>query len=251
MLTAATALKPWITGDRVRLLAAFFALAALGLAEAAGRWGLAVYGLSFWHYPIYALAFFRRRISLARFKRDAVLAKTVSLAALGAVLAATGPSLLSLTVMAGGFALTIAAARALGPDRTYYGVEVAGLPPARTTAFPFSLLPHPMLVGNMTAFGAPLLDGAFREAWWPLALLHVLLNGLLLPMEVCGRESRLLGTVWPLAGLGLGAVLLIIGFWDVWPFALATAVMGLAFGAALMGRYARAAGHETLQETPS
>ncbi len=47
----------------------------------------------------------------------------------------------------------MAAARALGTDRTYYGHEVAGLPHRRITTFPYSWISHPMLAGNIAAFG--------------------------------------------------------------------------------------------------
>ena len=44
--------------------------------------------------------------------------------------------LASLAVIAAGILLNGRAAAALGIDRTYYGHEVAGLPPRRITAFP-------------------------------------------------------------------------------------------------------------------
>ena len=45
------------------------------------------------------------------------------------------------------------AAAVLGIDRTYYGHEVLGLAPKRLTAFPYSLTAHPMILGNVAAFG--------------------------------------------------------------------------------------------------
>jgi hypothetical protein len=144
----------------------------------------AIYALSFWHYYLYWLAYRYGAIPLATFKRDAVVAKTVSLAALSAAYFVAPLDLVSLAVMSAGFLLNIVAARVLGSDRTYYGYEVAGLPPLRITAFPYSVIPHPMIVGNMLAFGGTLLNPVFRDAWWPLAGAHVLLNLGLLLMEV-------------------------------------------------------------------
>jgi hypothetical protein len=144
----------------------------------------AIYALSFWHYYLYWLAYRYGAIPLATFKRDAVTAKTVSLAALSLAYFATPLDLVSLVVVSTGFLLNIVAARALGSDRTYYGYEVAGLPPLRITAFPYSVIPHPMIVGNVLAFGGTLLNPAFRADWWPLAGAHVLLNLGLLLMEV-------------------------------------------------------------------
>lgn len=109
--------------------------------------------------------------------------KSISLAALAAVYLAAWPGPLSLLAGGAGFLLNMVAATALGADRTYYGHEIAGLPAVRVTAFPYSVLTHPMLVGNIVAYAGTLLDAGFRAAWWPLATVHVLLNLGLLAME--------------------------------------------------------------------
>lgn len=235
-------------GDRTTLVTSLFVVAIAMIALAAGRWDMAVYALSFWHYLVYALAFLWRRITPERFRRDAMLLRTISLVALASVFLATLPNLLSLVVMAAGFALNIAAFRALGTDRTYYGVELTALPPERTTAFPYSVTAHPMLIGNMLGYGAPLLDAGFRAAWWPLAVLHVLLNFAIILMEAHARPSRLLGTLLPLLGLAVGSLLLLIAFRDVWPFALASILCVAAFGALLFRRYATVDGRGNNQE---
>ncbi len=198
---------------------------------------MAVYVLSFWHYLVYGLAFFWRRVPLRRFKRDAILLKTVSLIPLGFVFLSASPNAYSLVVTIAGFSLNIAAARTLGSDRTYYGYEVGGFPAERVTAFPYSVMSHPMLIGNILAFSGMLLDSGFASVWWPLVLLHVLFNFQVLLMEIYGGKSRLLGTLWPLAGAAFGSVLLLAGFWEVWPFAVAAIVIGLVFGATLYSRY--------------
>ena len=82
--------------------------------------------------------------------------------------------------------MNVRAAAALGIDRAYYGHEVAGLPPRRVTAFPYSLTNHPMILGNVAAFGGTLINPEFRQHWWPLACLHVALNIALLVMELAG-----------------------------------------------------------------
>jgi hypothetical protein len=146
---------------------------------------LAVYLLSFWHYYLYWLAF-----AFDVFKRDAVAMKTVSVAALAAVYLAAPLDLASLIVIGCGILLNVRAAAALGVDRTYYGHEVAGLPPRRITAFPYSLTNHPMILGNVAAFGGTLINPEFRQHWWPLASLHVALNIGLLVMELAGPQRR-------------------------------------------------------------
>jgi hypothetical protein len=166
---------------------------------------LAVYLLSFWHYYLYWLAFAFGGAPFEIFKRDAVAMKTVSLAALAAVYLAAPLDPASLAVIAGGVLLNAWAASVLGFDRTYYGHEVAGLPARRITAFPYSLIAHPMIAGNVAAFGGTLINPEFARQWWPLACLHVVLNIGLLLMELAGRpRSRIVRT----GGLAFASVLL-------------------------------------------
>lgn len=226
------------TRDPLLMLTVLFTAAVLLLAYGAERWALAVYALSFWHYLVYALAFLWRRIDHQRFIQDGVVLKAISLAAFGVVLAVSVPNPLSLLVMAAGFTLNITAARALGKERTYYGYELAALPPERITSFPYSLTAHPMLFGNMLAYGGTLLDGTFRADWWPLGVLHVVLNLLIILNEAYSSENRLHGWIAAIAGLGAWGVLLLAGFADIWAYALPTVVLGLCFGFVIIRRYA-------------
>ena len=166
----------------------------------------AVYLLSFWHYGLYWLAFAFGAIAFDVFKRDAVALKTVSVAMLAFVYLRMPLDPVSLAVILGGILLNVRAAQALGLDRTYYGHELAGLPARRVTAFPYSLTSHPMILGNVAAFGGTLINPDFRDAWWPLAALHVALNIGLLAMELAGHRHR--GAVRIGGGFVLGAALL-------------------------------------------
>ena len=165
-------------------------LATLGWASLGVAPNLAVYALSFWHYYLYWLAYYFGAVSLSVFKRDAILMKTASLAALGYVYLSVPWNVASMAVVAAGFLLNTIAARALGSDRTYYGYEVADLPPLRITSFPYSWISHPMLVGNIAAFSGTMINPAFRQAWWPLACLHVVMNLGLLFMELVVTPER-------------------------------------------------------------
>lgn len=227
-----------MTRDPFLLLTALFVTAVLAIAYAADRWAMAVYALSFWHFLVYVLAFLWRQVAHERFIRDAVVLKGISLTAFALVLLTTVPNALSIAVMAVGFGLNISAARALGTGRTYYGYELAALPPKRVTSFPYSLTAHPMLFGNMLAYGGTLLDGSFRQDWWPLGVLHVVLNLLIILNEAYGRESRTAGSIVAGLGLALGAILLLAGFRELWPYALATAVIAALFGIVIIRRYA-------------
>ncbi len=163
-----------------------------------------IYLLSFWHYYLYWLAFTFGAVDFEVFKRDAIAMKTVSVVALAAAYLRTPLDLASLAVIAGGILLNVRAAAILGLDRTYYGYEVAGLPQHRMTAFPYSLTAHPMILGNVAAFGGTLLNAGFREQWWPLAGLHVAFNIGLLVMELAGPRHR--------GALRIGGSLLTAGF---------------------------------------
>ena len=165
---------------------------AAGLAGAAigGASVFALYLVSFVYYGLYWYAFAWGVDSFRAFKRDALLLKAVSVAALAFVYLETPPDFLSLGVIALGILLNARAASVLGIDRTYYGHELAGLPARRVTEFPYSLMSHPMIVGNVMAFGGTLLNPEFRAAWWPLAALHVVLNLGLLAMERAGTRHR-------------------------------------------------------------
>ena len=167
------------------IVAAVLAGAAIGREPA-----VAIYLVSFVYYGLYWYAFAWGVDSFDIFKRDAMLLKAVSVAALAFVYLQAPPDFLSLGVIALGILLNARAASVLGIDRTYYGHELAGLAAQRITAFPYSLMSHPMIVGNVMAFGGTLLNPAFRAAWWPLAALHVVLNIALLAMEWAGPRRR-------------------------------------------------------------
>ncbi|HYD06497.1 MAG TPA: methyltransferase [Reyranella sp.] len=198
----------WRNGSS--LACGLFVLVVLLAAALERSLALAVYLLSFWHYYLYWLAFTFGAVPFGVFKRDAIAMKTVSVATLATAYLAAPFDFASLAVIAGGILLNVRAAAALGIDRTYYGHEVAGLPRLKVTAFPYSLTAHPMILGNVAAFGGTLINPAFREHWWPLALLHVVLNIGLLVMERGGphggRIVRIGGGLG-FAGMVLGAAL--------------------------------------------
>lgn len=197
----------------------------------------AVYLLSFWHYYLYWLAFTSGTIPFDVFKRDAVVMKTVSVAALAMVYLAAPLDPASLIVIAGGVLLNVRAAAALGIDRTYYGHEAAGLPPRTITAFPYSLTAHPMILGNVAAFGGTLLNPAFRQHWWPLASLHVALNIGLLLMELAGPRCRAvrIGGGLAFAGAMVGAAVAVLASATV--TTMTVALPGVAVVAAAWALY--------------
>lgn len=164
-------------------------LAASYVAESAA---LAVYALSFWHYLLYWWAYRYGSVSPRRFRLEALLMKSTAMVALGAVVLTLPWHSGAAVVMAAGFLLNTAAAHALGVARTYYGWEIGDVVHAHVTTFPYSVVPHPMLVGNIVGHAGALLSPEFRAGWWPLAAGHVVLNLGLLLMEttVTPRRAR-------------------------------------------------------------
>lgn len=232
------------------LACALFVLSVLLGAALDRSLPLAVYPLSFWHYYLYWLAFAFGAVPFDVFKRDAVTMKTVSVAALAAVYLAAPLDLGSLIVIGGGILLNVRAAAALGIDRTYYGHEVAGLPPRRIAEFPYSLTNHPMILGNVAAFGGTLINPAFRQHWWPLACLHVALNIGLLAMELAGPQRR---RVVRLGGGLAFAAFLCGGAFAVKDVTAPVAVLGAAAvvcAGALCRCYALPPHEETARRTP-
>lgn len=177
-----------VLGASIAFVAMIAAIAAVKTKPAASS---AVYAVAFWHYYLYALAYFLGRIPIAGFRRAAVFMKCVSLASFAIVYFAAPVHALSLAVMTLGFALNASAAYALGSDRTCYGCEVAGLPRTCIEAFPYSWIAHPMLIGNMIGYGGALLHSEFRGRWLPLAATHITLNFGLLLMESRGSPGSL------------------------------------------------------------
>ncbi len=183
--------------------ASAFVMLALLATGGNAHWDVAAYLVSFWHYYLYALAFYFGLVSMTVFKRDAVAMKSVALVAIALAYFSQPVDFASLCVVGAGFLLNVVAAKALGADRTYYGHEVAGLPHLRITRFPYGWIAHPMITGNIIAFGGTLLNDDFRSRWWPLALMHVVMNVALLLMETSVTPRRgaaaMRGFSWPTA----------------------------------------------------
>lgn len=217
-------------------LAYIVAVLSFGFTFDAGE--LAVYALSFWHYVTYALAFLLRQIDIRHFSNDAIALKTVAVGAIALPYLSMPVDLISITAIIIGIVLNVSASISLGLERTYYGFEIAGLPAKRVSRFPYSIIAHPMLIGNMIAFGGALLNSSFRQDWWPLAVLHVVGNGLTLIIEIFGRPCPIRQTA---IGYALVVALLNVGFlvafWsDAW-IAIPIFFLNAVFAAMLFYRY--------------
>merc|ERR1711904_345898 len=81
----------------------------------------------------------------------------------------------SLAMIAFGYALSASALKTLGVERTYFGAELGICDAKQTRAFPYNVLAHPMIVGNIIGLlGFTKMDG-FRAAVPYLVPGHVFL----------------------------------------------------------------------------
>lgn len=132
-------------------------------------------GTSFVHYLLYFATYYARDgVSFHRFKRDAMLYKTLAIVQAALIyLEHYTFDAISLSLIALGISLSSLAAWRLGTVRTYFGVELGLASRQKITAFPYNVLPHPMILGNIiTLLGLMKMDG-FREAVPYLAPLHI------------------------------------------------------------------------------
>lgn len=194
--------------------ASMVAMAATFGAVVDGHVAVAAWLAGFLHYALYLRAFTWGVVDFAGFKRTAMAVKAVGIAMLALPYVDAVPGLPSIAAVIAGIALSTAAASRLGIDRTYYGHEVAGLPPRRATGFPYSRMAHPMIAGNLLAIGGMLLEPSFRQAWGILAAAHLVANLGLLAMEVAGPARRAAIRRWGPPSL---AAIVAGGFLLSWP----------------------------------
>ena len=119
---------------------------------------------SFRHYAIYITTFAYRKPNVAHgfLMRDSKLFKTIALLHLSkrllplVVVPRDVPGVIMATC---GFAITILATIQLGMVRTYFGSELGFVKPEWINGFPYNTIPHPMIVGQLLAYGSILF-------WW-------------------------------------------------------------------------------------
>ena len=123
---------------------------------------------SFRHYCIYMSTFAFREPDVAHgnLMRDAKFYKTVAMCHMAYRLLPVLQFPKDLPVVAcaaAGFAVTILATIQLGFVRTYFGSELGFVQPKWITGFPYNTIPHPMIVGQLFAWGSILYFLAIRE----------------------------------------------------------------------------------------
>ena len=190
---ASTKLFEW-TVRHVGFTNLTYVLAAAAAAWAASSYAVFLAATSFVHYLLYVAVFADRRdVSFGRFVRNARFFKTLSFAQLFGLyawhFAATPQAWASVAIMAGGFGTAAAAYRVLGTLRTYFGQELGHCAARRLTAFPYGVVPHPMILGSVVGLAGMLLATPFRDAYAWLAVTHVGLYLAHLAQEVATTDA--------------------------------------------------------------
>eukprot|EP00127_Corallochytrium_limacisporum_P004426 Clim_evm4s162 gene=Clim_evmTU4s162 len=158
-----------------------------------------VYMTSFLHYFRYITTYYtRKNVSYGIFKRDVFAFKCITLAQIAYFYAApylAGPLTLndldymSLTLVAAGYFISMAATAALGIDGTYFGIELGQVDPKvgylSVKTFPFNIVPHPMIVGQIIALGGMYMVPHMRTDPGAFYIpLHIILYTIHLTQEV-------------------------------------------------------------------
>uniref|UniRef100_A0A7S3DMZ8 Uncharacterized protein n=1 Tax=Entomoneis paludosa TaxID=265537 RepID=A0A7S3DMZ8_9STRA len=123
---------------------------------------------SFRHYGVYMCSFAFRQPDIAHgfLMRDAKLYKTIAMMHMARRLLpiiSLPEDLPGILAACGGFAITIAATAQLGFVRTYFGSELGFVQPKWISGFPYSVIPHPMIVGQLLAWSSVLYWFGLRQ----------------------------------------------------------------------------------------
>ncbi|OYP37754.1 methyltransferase [Rhodopirellula sp. MGV] len=162
------------------------------LVDSVSSLGMFLAATSFVHYAIYLGTLHERsRIAFARFRRDAMFFKTLSLGqlfVLYAIAIFSGqlglPEMFSLFGVMAGFSLAGWSAKVLGMTRTLYSSELGFEKPQRITRAPFGTISHPMIIGAAIGIASMGLAEGFRASFGWLIIGHLVCYASVLAQEV-------------------------------------------------------------------
>lgn len=152
-------------------------------------------GTSFVHYLRYMTTYYNRTdVNFGTFKADVLFFKVLAISHIAyryaSILFATpgtsaSPVVLaaSLVMIVTGSTVSSLATKALGIDGTYFGCELGMCKTEWVTAFPYNVIPHPMIVGQLFAFMGVQLLPEFRAAWPWLMPAHCAMYTLVMLQE--------------------------------------------------------------------
>jgi len=167
-------------------------LAFLFLADRLLSLPIFLYGSSFIHYLLYIAVYSTRDdVAFYTFKRRAMFWKALALAQLVYLyLTPARFDPLSLSLIAAGAALSAAATRVLGMDRTYFAAELGLCEPLTLRRFPYNTIRHPMIAGNVIALLGFYALPEMRAAAPYLVPMHIAFYLLHLLQETAGAGGR-------------------------------------------------------------
>lgn len=139
-------------------------------------------GTSYVHYLRYITTYYNRNdANFGTFKMDVLFFKSIAVAHITArylyvLVSGTSASAsvvgASLLMIAAGATVSALATKALGIDGTYFGKELGIVDTPWVTGFPYNVVPHPMIVGQLVAFLGVHLLPEFRAHWPWLMPVH-------------------------------------------------------------------------------
>ena len=124
-----------------------------------------IYLISVLPYLIYINEYIFEAIKLTEFKRDAKLYKLIVWCIILYNYFQYPINNYSIAGLLLGSFITFNSFIALGDDRTYYGEKLNNLQPLRITSFPYNLIYHPMVIGNLISLSSLLLNKNFNNDW--------------------------------------------------------------------------------------
>jgi hypothetical protein len=135
---------------------------------------LFIYSTSYVHYLIYISTFYyRANIHFNSFVRNCLVYKTVSL--INLLFIFNYPVGINHALAACGYMITILSTYALGKHYTYFGIELGLVEYKKINKFPYGVIPHPMITGQLFALiSIILLVSPFSNEFFIL-LMHIIL----------------------------------------------------------------------------
>lgn len=145
-----------------------------------------LYGTSFIHYLMYIAQYnYRKNVSFGEFKRNVFFFKVISLVQLfGIYFYLQDFQILPISLIVIGYTLAASATHTIGIDRTYFGAELGVCEPQIINKFPYSIVPHPMILGAIIALTGFLLTTSVQNFAPLLVPIHIGLYILHLIQEI-------------------------------------------------------------------
>jgi len=129
------------------------------------------------HYMMYIGTYHQKtNVSYGTFLRNVIFFKTLALCNLAYFyLTNFQYDPVSLAMIVVGYGISGKAATALGLEKTYFGVELGICKPKWVDAFPYNVIPHPMIVGSIIGLMGIFKMEGFRQAVPYLVPMHIAL----------------------------------------------------------------------------